>query len=215
MPVTSFSIGMDSPARMADQAAQAAGFAALKVKLGSSNEREMLEAVRRACPCPLRVDANEGWSTADLEAKLDWLADSGVELVEQPLPAGQDAALRPLFPDARVPLVADESSLVGADLPSLVNAYHGVNVKLCKCGGITRALEMIAVARALGLQVMLGCMIESSLGIAAALPLAPLVDWVDLDGNLLVADDPFEGLTLEEGRWLLPSGPGLGVTPRN
>ena len=122
--------------------------------------------------------------------------------------------MRELRQGSPLPLVADESAQRLADLPCLVGGFHGVNIKLAKCGGVTRALEMMARARSLGLKLMLGCMIESSLGIAAALALAPLVDWVDLDGNLLLDEDPFVGLVLEEGRWRLPSAPGLGVSRR-
>ena len=205
---------MDEPSQMAEHAAEAKAYSVLKVKLGLPGECEMLEAVQNACSCQVRADANEAWSAEDLEAKLQWLAGRGVELVEQPLPAGQEAALRRIHSGCPLPLVADESAIRAGDLPGLVGAYHGVNVKISKCGGVTRALEVIATARALGLRPMLGCMIESSLGIAAALPLAPLVDWGDLDGNLLIAEDPFKGLVLSDGRWELPLRAGLGVVRR-
>ena len=112
-----------------------------------------------------------------------------------------------------LPLVADESVLHVKDVPALVGLFDGVNAKLAKCGGITRAYELAALGRALGFKLMLGCMIESSLGIAAAVAVAPLYDWLDLDGNLLVANDPWKGLVLKDGRWDLPSAPGLGVVP--
>jgi len=217
MPQTSFSLGMDAPALMRAKVteAEAAGYPLLKVKVGGPGDRERLAAVRAATSRPLRVDANEGWrDLAQARGELEALARlGGIELVEQPLPAGHEAELGELrgTSRARILIVADESVRRARDLPAVAGRVDGVNVKLSKCGGITRALELIGAARALGLKVMLGCMIESSLGIAAALPLAPLVDWVDLDGNLLLAADPFAGLTLRGGRWELPSGPGLGV----
>jgi L-alanine-DL-glutamate epimerase-like enolase superfamily enzyme len=164
---------------------------------------------------PLRVDANEGWtSAASAREILAWLSRQGVELAEQPLPASDSDGARALYADSPLPLVADESALGAHALAGLAGAFHGVNVKLAKCGGLTRALDMVAAARALGLRVMLGCMIESSLGIAAALQLAPLADWIDLDGNLLLARDPFAGLGLDGSVWRMPQGVGLGVEPR-
>lgn len=215
MPVTSFSIGLDEPAALAEKAREAAGFPILKVKMGLGDDEAVLRAIRDATDRTLRVDANEGWRDPNEAArKVAWLAAEGVELVEQPLPADDAEGARVLFANAKIPIVADESAMGAAAVPALAGRFHGVNVKLAKCGGLTRGLEALAVARALGLRVMLGCMIESSLGIAAALPLAPLCDWVDLDGNLLLARDPYVGLRVEGGRWRLPEGPGLGVEPR-
>ena len=217
VPPTSFSIAIDDPERMAERAREAVGYPVLKLKVGLGDDRRRVLAVRAAVPGrPLRVDANEGWRDLPLAREMiAWLAGQGVELVEQPLPAGQEARMRELRDASPLPLVADESVQRSADLPRVVGGYHGVNVKLAKCGGVTRALEMITRARSLGLKVMLGCMIESSLGIAAALALAPLADWVDLDGNLLLDEDPFVGLAIEGGRWRLPSAPGLGVRRRS
>jgi L-alanine-DL-glutamate epimerase-like enolase superfamily enzyme len=216
MPVTSFSIGIDSADVMRRKTIEAADYPVLKVKVGLPADRENLAAVRSATARPIRVDANEGWtSPGQARQMIEWLSTLGVELIEQPLPARENEAMGELVGCASAPLVADESAERAADLPALVGRFHGINVKLAKCGGITRALEMIAVGRALGLKIMLGCMIESSLGIAAALALAPLVDWLDLDGNLLLAHDPFCGLSLSDGRWALPDRPGLGVERRS
>ncbi len=210
---TSFTIGLDCPEVVVQKVREAAGFHALKVKMGLDNDREILAAARRATDQRLRVDANEGWTLHDAQQRLDQLVELGVELVEQPLPAGELAAMRELKRTSPLPLFADESVQSLEDIPRLAEAFDGVNIKLMKCGGMGPALEMIAAARRHGLQVMLGCMVESSLGISAAVQLSPLVDFVDLDGNLLIRNDPFGGLELHAGR-LLPSGqPGLGVWP--
>jgi L-Ala-D/L-Glu epimerase len=213
MPVTSFSIGIDTPETMREKARETEAYACLKVKVGLAGDEENLTAIRSVTKKPIRVDANEGWTAEEALAKLAWLRSIGVELVEQPLPAARDSEMRTLKDAALLPLVADESALSARDVASLVGLFDGLNVKLAKCGGITRAYEMTAVGRALGFSLMLGCMIESSLGIAAGIAVAPLFDWVDLDGNLLVANDPWTGLTMREGHWLLPDAPGLGVTP--
>jgi L-alanine-DL-glutamate epimerase-like enolase superfamily enzyme len=174
----------------------------------------VLSAVRDATDRPIRVDANEGWTPADARERLDWLAGLGVELVEQPLPADQIEETRALRKTSVLPFYADESVHVAEDIPRLAGAFDGINIKLMKCGGIAEALRMIAVARAHGMKVMLGCMIESSLAITAAAHLSPLVDTADLDGNLLLESDPFAGATVTDGRLVLPEEPGLGVTPR-
>ncbi len=212
-PVTSFTIGMDTPEIVVEKVRQASGFEVLKVKMGSEDDRAVLEAVRDVTDRPLRVDANEGWTLDDALSRLEWLERMGVELVEQPLPAGQLDQMRELKRVSPLPLFADESLHVAADIPRLAGAFDGINIKLMKCGGIGEALRMIAVARAHGLQIMLGCMVESSLAITAAAHISPLVDFADLDGNLLVTDDPFAGATVERGRLVLPDGPGLGVEP--
>ena len=214
VPVTSYTIGMDAPDVVAEKVREASGFEVLKVKMGSDDDREVLEAVRDTTGRPLRVDANEGWTLAEAEERLDWLAKMGVELVEQPLPADQLDEARELRRRSPLPIFADESVHVAADIPRLAGAFDGINIKLMKCGGLGEALRMIAVARAHGLKVMLGCMIESSLAITAAAHLAPLVDHADLDGHLLVTDDPFVGATVESGRLVPPDGPGLGVELR-
>ncbi len=214
MPVTSFTIGMDTPEIVAEKVREASGFEVLKVKMGGDDDRAVLEAVRDVTDRPLRVDANEGWTLDDALSRLEWLERMGVELVEQPLPADQLDEMRELRRRSPLPLFADESLHVAADIPHLAGAFDGINIKLMKCGGLGEALRMIATARACGMQIMLGCMVESSLAITAAAHIAPLVDHADLDGNLLVVDDPFAGATVEGGRMVLPDGPGLGVRPR-
>jgi len=212
IPPTSFTIGMDTPEAVVAKVKEAVEFQVLKVKMGSEDDKAMLEAVRGVADQPLRVDANEGWTLENALPRLEWLEALGVELVEQPLPAGrleETARLREVSP---LPLFADEDVGRAEEIPRLAEAYDGGNIKLMKCGGIGEALRMIAVARAHGLQIMLGCMVESSLAITAAAHLAPLVDFVDLDGNLLVTNDPYQGATVKKGRLVLPQGSGLGVT---
>lgn len=219
IPLTSFTIAIDRPEVMGERVREALGpdgsrFGALKIKLGSGEDRAMLEAVRSATSLPLRVDANEGWTFDEALENLAWLAELGVEMVEQPLPAAALEQMRVLRERSPIPLVADESVGRAVDIPGLAGAFDVVNIKLMKCGGIGEALRMIEVARAHGLKVMLGCMIESSIAIAAAAHISPLVDECDLDGNLLIADDPFVGPRLVAGRMLPSSGPGLGVEAR-
>jgi L-alanine-DL-glutamate epimerase-like enolase superfamily enzyme len=214
LPPTSFTIGLDPLDETLTKVAGSGEFEVLKVKMGAPGDVERVEAIRAVTRQALRVDANEGWSAEEALGKLARLAPLGVELVEQPLPAGRLEETRALRRHTRLPLVADEDVHCADDVPRLSGVYDGVNVKLAKCGGISEALRLIAVARAHGMKVMLGCMIESSLGIAAALAVAPLVDWVDLDGHLLVANDPFDGIPFEGGRLALPEGVGLGVEPR-
>jgi L-alanine-DL-glutamate epimerase-like enolase superfamily enzyme len=213
-PVTSFTIGLDSPDAVSRKVREAAAYPVLKVKMGSDDDREVLQAVRDSTRATLRVDANEGWMPEEALARLEWLQRLGVELVEQPLPAAMIAETRELRRRSPLPFFADESVHRAADIPALAGAFDGINIKLMKCGGIGEALRMIAVARAHGMKVMLGCMIESSVGITAAAHLSPLVDTADLDGNLLLETDPYEGALVTEGRLVLPDRPGLGVRPR-
>ena len=213
-PVTSFTIGLDTPEVVIGKVRAASAYDVLKVKMGSDNDREVLEAVRATTQQTIRVDANEGWTPEAALERLPWLQKIGVEFVEQPLPADRIEDTRWLRARSPLPFYADESVHTAADIPALAGAFDGINIKLMKCGGLAEALRMIAVARAHGMKVMLGCMVESSLGITAAAHLAPLVDAADLDGNLLVSDDPFEGVRVVNGRLVLPDGPGLGVRLR-
>ena len=214
MPVTSFTIGMDTPEIVEKKVREAAGFEVLKVKMGSEDDRRLLETVRGVTDCPVRVDANEGWALEDALAHLEWLQEPGVELVEQPLPADQHTEMCELKRQSPLPLFADESVARAEDIPRLAEAFDGINIKLMKCGGLGEALRMIHVARAHGMKIMLGCMVESSMAITAAAHIAPLVDFADLDGNLLITNDPFIGAEVSEGKLVLPSEPGLGVRDR-
>jgi L-alanine-DL-glutamate epimerase-like enolase superfamily enzyme len=159
----------------------------------------------------IRVDANEAWTPEQAVTNLNALARFEIEFCEQPIPAGSPAKLRWIRERSPIPIVTDEDSKDARDLPALYGCVDGINVKLVKCGGIRGALNMIHTARALGFKIMLGCMIETQILTAAAAHLSPLVDWADLDGPFLTADDPFTGVTYADGKIVLPDGPGLGV----
>ena len=213
-PPTSYTIGIDSIDGTRDRAQRASEFRALKIKVGGAEDLARLEAVRDESDAPLRVDANEGWTLESARELMPELIRLGVEFVEQPFPAADlDSfrALRELHP--RLPVVVDEGCQDLRDVAPAAAYADGINVKLAKSGGVREAVRMIHAARALGLRVMLGCMVESQLGVAPAAAIASLVDWVDLDGHLLLADEPFTGLRLEDGRVLPGMDPGLGVAP--
>jgi L-Ala-D/L-Glu epimerase len=213
-PPTSYTIGIDSLEGTRDRARRARGYRALKVKVGAPEDLARLEAVRAEFSAPLRVDANEGWTLESARELMPELVELGVELVEQPFPAADlDSfrALRELAP--RPPVIVDEGCHDLSDVAGVADYADGINVKLAKSGGIREAVRMIHAARALRLHVMLGCMIESQLGVAPAVAIASLADWADLDGHLLLSDEPFTGLRLEDGRVLPSHDPGLGVVP--
>jgi len=214
-PVTSYTIGIDAPEIIAEKVREAEGFPVLKIKMGLENDYEIMETVRRLTDRPVRIDANEGWTREEALEKMRWLEGRNVEFVEQPLPAANLDDARWLAERTPIPMFADESVHCARDIPKLAGAFHGINIKLMKCGGIQEALRMIHAARAHGMKVMLGCMIESSVGITAAAHLSPLVDYADLDGNILIRNDPALGVTTRDGALILPDGPGLGVTLRD
>ena len=214
IPPTDFTLGLDEPAVVAARAQRAAAFPALKIKVGGPGDLATLEAVRGVYGGPIRVDANTGWRPEDADALLPALLRLGVELIEQPFPARRLDQLRWLSERCPIPVVADESCVLPEDLPGLVGVVAGVNVKLAKCGGIGPARRMLEMARALGLRAFLGCMEETSVAIAASAVVGSLAEWIDLDGCLLLADDPFRGLVLDAShRWTLPRAPGLGLEP--
>ena len=215
IPPTDFTIGLDEPAAVAQRAARAARFPALKIKLGGPADLGTLAAVRAVYDGPIRVDANTGWTLEQGKRLLPDLVRFGVELIEQPFVARRLDDLAALQAISPLPIVADESAVTIDDLDRLVGVVAGVNVKLAKCGGVGPAGRMLARARELGFRTFLGCMEETSVGIAASAAVASLADWVDLDGNLLLAADPFEGLELSEDcHWRLSDRPGLGVSRR-
>lgn len=216
IPPTDFTLGLDEPAVVAERARRAARFPALKIKVGGAADLATLRAVRAVYGGPLRVDANTGWTPETAAALLPDLVDLGVELVEQPFPPRRYDWLLDLQGASPLPIVADESAVTIEDLDALVGVVDGVNVKLAKCGGVGAAARMLARARELGFRAFLGCMEETSVGIAASAAVASLAEWVDLDGCLLLADDPFEGLELgADCRWVLTDRPGLGVAARS
>jgi L-alanine-DL-glutamate epimerase-like enolase superfamily enzyme len=213
-PKSTFTIGLDTPERIRLKVAEAEQYPILKVKLGTDRDVEILRTIREATTKEIRVDANCGWTVKQAIAMLPVLQEFGVTVLEQPLPPSEFEGLAAITRRATIPVIADESCCTAADIPLLVGAVDGINIKLAKCGSLREALRMIAVARAHGLMVMVGCMIESSLGITAAAHFTPLVDIVDLDGAALLASDPFRGAGIDGGQVTLPAGAGLGVTAR-
>jgi L-Ala-D/L-Glu epimerase / N-acetyl-D-glutamate racemase len=211
-PPTSYTIGIDTVEGTADRARRATGFEVLKVKVGGPGDLERLRAVRAESDARIRIDGNEGWDLDTARALMPALLELGIEFVEQPFPAGDLEAFygyRGLSP--RLPVLIDEGCKDLASVANIAAYADGIVIKLAKCGGIREALRMIHAARALQLRVMLGCMIESELGIAQAAQLGSLVDYIDLDGHLLISSKPFSGLGLQDGRLVLSDGPGLGV----
>ena len=214
-PVTSFTIGIDTPEHIQQKVKEAEPYPLLKIKVGTENDEEILAAVRAVTDKPLMVDANEGWSSAqEALEKIEWLATQGVQVIEQPLPADMLQEIRWLRQRSELPLIADESVKTARDLPRLAEAFDGINIKLMKAGGLQEALRMVWLARSLGLKVMLGCMVETSVAVSAAASISPLADYADLDGNLLITNDPYSGATVDQGQICLPDRPGIGVVPR-
>ena len=216
-PQTSFTIGLGTVDQVRGKAIAAAkDFGILKLKLDSdeAHSLSLVRTVRTETRARIVIDANCAWTEAQALRMIPALAELGVEWVEQPLPEEDLAGVRRIRDVSPLPIFADEPVRTARDIPRLAGGVDGVNIKLMKAGGLREALRMISVARALDLQVMLGCMVETSLGVTAAAHLAPLVDWADIDGNLTVTNDPFLGVQVERGRLVLPDGPGLGVTPR-
>ena len=209
-PATSFTIGIDLPEVIDAKVDAAAAYSILKVKVGVPGDMEILDRVIARSGKTVRVDANEGWDLETAMEKTLELYRRKVELCEQPLPHAAEDDLRELKRLCPIPVILDESIVGVAEVEARHDQGHGINIKLMKCGGITPALEMIERRRAHELQVMIGCMLETSLGVTAAAHLSPLCDYADLDGNLLLRDDPFEGVRVEGGRLVLPDAPGLG-----
>lgn len=211
-PNTSFTIGMDKPGVVRSKTEEASGFKILKVKLGRDNSREMITAVRSVTNIPLCADANQAWT--DRHEALDmifWLKEQGVVFVEQPMAktAYEDTAW--LTQRSPLPVIADEAFQTIADFEKVKGAYHGINVKLMKCGGMRAAFTIMKMAKALGMKVMIGCMTETSCAVTAAAQLSPLADWADLDGNILINNDLFSGIRIKNGRVMLPEEPGIGI----
>ncbi len=214
-PWTSFTITIDEADVIRQDVREVAEYPILKVKVGSDADEETLSVVREEAPgARLRVDANTAWSPKRAVARIEALQRFGVELVEQPVAAHDIDGLRFVRERSVLPIIADESCVRASDIPCLAGAVDGINIKLAKCGGIAAALRMIHTARSHNLSVMLGCMIETSLGIGAAAQLAPLADYADLDGAALLAEDPFQGLSIARGRVHLTAEPGLGISRR-
>ncbi|MEJ2502813.1 MAG: dipeptide epimerase [Gemmatimonadota bacterium] len=215
-PRSSYTLGMAGIDETRDRARRNAHRPILKVKVGREDDEARLRAIRDEAPdARLHVDANTAWSAKEALRRLPLLEELGVAFVEQPLAPGDHEGLRLLRRRSRLPIIADESCETAADIPGLLGAVDGINIKLAKAGSLREAVRMVHVARAHGLLIMLGCMLESTLGIAAAIQLAPLVDYLDLDGALLLDRDPFDGPGMEpDGRLRFNREPGLGVRRR-
>lgn len=211
IPISSFTLGIDSPEIMREKLAEVEGLPILKIKLGSEHDEEVLALIRQSTDAVLRVDANGGWTPENAAEKVRMCADRGVEFIEQPLPMGMIDEAAALAETSPLPIVLDEDCRTVEDVRRLAGRVHGVNVKLRKSGGVWSACQVIQEAKACGLQVMIGCFIESSVGITAAAHLGSLADWIDLDGHVLINNDPFHGIEWDAGRITLPDRPGLGI----
>ena len=212
-PYTSFTIGIDTPDVVRQKVREAAPYKILKVKLGRENDKEMIETIRSVTDTPITADANQGWT--DKRAALDmigWLKDKGVLFVEQPMPKAMLEEMAWITERSPLPIIGDESVQRLTDIRHVQGVFTGVNIKLMKSTGMREAHKMVVLARALGLKVMLGCMTETSCAISAAAHLSPMVDWADLDGALLISNDPFDGARIVDGRVTLSDRPGIGVT---
>lgn len=211
---TSYTISISDPDSMKKQTEEASGYHVYKVKVGVPGDIEMVAAVRDATKARIRVDANEGWTLKDAIARIKELEKFDIEFIEQPLHRDDFEGFRILRSKIDMPIIADEGVFRAGDIPKYVGLVDGINIKLSKSGGIREAFKMINVARAHKMKVMIGCMVETSVGITAAAQIASLVDYADLDGNLLISDDPYIGVTVENGYLKIPDGPGLGVVER-
>lgn len=213
-PCTSFTISNDTPEELARKLAESEPYSILKVKMGVPGDRELIQTIRRHTSRPICVDVNQGWkSPQEALDNILWLAERNVLFVEQPMDKRDLDGHAWLKERSPLPIIADEAVQTSADIPALARAYHGVNIKLMKCGGLHDAYRMATLAKGLGMKVMIGCMTETSCAVSAAAQLAPMADWVDLDGNLLIANDLFTGMKIVDGRVTLSPLPGLGLTP--
>ncbi len=210
-PLTDYTIGIDSIENMVAKMKEKP-WPVYKIKVGVDGDIEMVTALRKHTDAIFRVDANAGWTLEQALQKIPLLKELGVEFVEQPLAKDDWEGMKVLFEQSALPLIADESCVAEADVEKCLNHFHGINIKLTKCSGITPARRMINRAKELGMKVMVGCMNESSVGTAAIAQLAPMLDYVDMDGPLLLAEDIGEGVQFEQGRILYTNTPGLGIT---
>jgi L-alanine-DL-glutamate epimerase-like enolase superfamily enzyme len=212
MPLTSYTIGIDKPEVIREKVADAKGFKVIKVKLGSANDKELIQTIRSVSNLPLFVDANQGWTDRKMAIDLIyWLHDQGVLLIEQPMDKNNLEGNAWLTGRSPIPILADEAVQRLADIEGLKGAYHGINVKLMKSGGMYEAHQMILKAKSLGMKVLIGCMSETSIGTQAGIALAPLCNWADLDGPYLTTNNPFDTPELVEGRYKVEDLPGLGL----
>lgn len=212
-PNISFTIGIDTPEVVRKKVLEAAPYKILKVKLGLGNDKEMIETIRSVTDKPITVDVNQGWKNKEKALEMiQWLSERNVLFVEQPMPKTAMDDMAWLTAHSPLPTMADEAVQRLSDVKKLNGVYSGINVKLMKCGGIREGHQMLILARALGMKTMIGCMTETSCAVSAADQLSPLVDWADLDGNLLVSNDPYHGVEIHNGKIILAHVPGIGLT---
>jgi L-alanine-DL-glutamate epimerase-like enolase superfamily enzyme len=212
-PDTSFTIGIDTPEVVKVKVHEAEPYKILKVKLGHENDKEMILSVRSVTNKPICVDVNQGWTDRNKALEMaHWLKEQGVVFIEQPLPKESIKDVEWLTQNSPLPIIADEAFQTIADFKKIQGVYSGINIKLMKCGGMHAAYKMISIARALDMKVMIGCMTETSCAVTAAAQLSPLVDWADLDGNLLIDNDIYEGIKISNGKVILPDKPGIGIS---
>lgn len=215
-PLTSYTIGLDTPEIIKQKVLEAEPYKVLKVKLGRDNDKEMIEVIRSLTDKLLCVDVNQGWKDRTHALEMaGWLKEKGVLFLEQPMPKEMKDDLAWLTQNSPLPVIGDEAIQNIDDLMKNRNVYSGINIKLMKCGGLNTAMKMINMARAFDMKVMIGCMTETSCAVTAAAQLSPLVDWCDLDGNLLISNDPFKGLSIVDGKVTIPERPGIGVLKKS
>ena len=211
-PYTSFTIGIDTPEVVMEKTREADIYKILKVKLGRDNDREMIESVRSVTDKPVYVDVNQGWKNKEAALEMvHWLKEKNVIFVEQPMPKEMKDDIAWLTERSPLPILADEALQTLPDLLGMKGIYSGINVKLMKCGGMHAAYKMMTMARQMGMKILIGCMTETSCAVSAAAQLSPLADWADLDGNLLISNDLFDGMTVVDGKVTLPDRPGIGI----
>lgn len=211
-PVTSFTIGIDTADVVREKTLEASAFRQLKIKMGRDNDREMIDVVRSVTDVPVFVDVNQGWKDRNYALEMaNYLSERGTLFIEQPMPKEQVEDIAWLTERSPLPIVADEALQTVSQLLGMKGIYSGINIKLMKCGGMHAAYKMITMARQMDMKILIGCMTETSCAVSAAAQLSPLVDWADLDGNLLISNDIYDGMTVADGRIILPDRPGIGI----
>lgn len=212
-PNTSFTIGIDTPIMIRKKVKEASRFKILKVKLGRKNDKEIIETIRSVSNVPLCVDVNQGWTDKNMALDMIlWLKEKGIELVEQPLPKEKIDDIAWLTQNSPLPIIADEAVQRLSDIKKTLGVYSGINIKLMKCTGMHEAHKMIKLAQANQMEVMIGCMTETSCAVSAAAQLSPKAKWADLDGNLLISNDPYKGIEIVNGKVTLNENPGIGIS---
>jgi L-alanine-DL-glutamate epimerase-like enolase superfamily enzyme len=211
VPFSDYTIGIDTPDKMVEKLREMPGWPVYKIKLGTDHDLEIIRHLRRHTDATFRVDANCGWTAEQTIEFAPALKNMNVEFIEQPLPPEDAAGAEKAFADSALPLVADENCITEEDVDRCAGRFHGINIKLVKCGGLAPARRMAARARELGMKVMAGCMTESTVGISALAQILPLLDYVDMDGAVLLAQDIATGVRLDRGRCIYPPVNGTGV----